>query len=185
MTTNRNESDVPSVNTVPQSRNSTSTSNTSNSNPSGPASPNANSQEAKKPLKASKSLNTADNTADDTPPEPASPDKGILKVTKYGLQKGHYKKRTYKCQNCGKQENSVHDLNEHHQQSHPPLLCSDCNKIFYIPSTFQLHLYEHQKQKIPCETCGQWFNFQGQLDQHKIVHQTIKTNKCMAKDCDR
>ena len=179
------ETDVPSVSIVPQLRKSASTTNTFNSKPSRPASSNTTSQQAENPPKASKSPNTADNTADDTPPEPVSPNKGILKVTKYGLQKGHHKKRTYKCQNCGKRENSVHDLNKHHRQSHPPLLCSDCNKIFYITSTFQLHLYEHQKQKIPCETCGQRFSFQGQLDQHKIVHRTIKTHKCMAKDCDR
>ena len=47
-------------------------------------------------------------------------------------------------------------------------------------------MYEHQKKKkIPCETCGQRFSFQGQLDQHKIVHRTIKTHKCMAKGCDK
>ena len=65
-------------------------------------------------------------------------------------------------------------------------MCSECNKLFNVPSTFQLHTYEHQKKKkIPCETCGQLFSFQGQLDQYKIVHRTIKTHKCMAKDCDR
>ena len=47
-------------------------------------------------------------------------------------------------------------------------------------------MYDHQKKKkIPCETCGKLFSFQGQLNQHKIVHQTIKTHKCMAKDCGR
>ena len=34
-------------------------------------------------------------------------------------------------------------------------------------------------------TCGQLFSFQEQLDQHKIVYRTIKTHKCMAKDCGR
>ena len=33
--------------------------------------------------------------------------------------------------------------------------------------------------------CGQLFSFQGQLNQHKIVHWIIKTHKCMAKDCGR
>ena len=33
--------------------------------------------------------------------------------------------------------------------------------------------------------CGHLFSFQGQLDQHKIVHRTIKTHKCMYKGCDR
>ena len=95
-------------------------------------------------------------------------------------------KRTYKCQNCGKKEKSVHDLNEHHQKSHTPLPCTNCNKIFNIPSTFQVHQYKHQKQKkIQCETCSHLFSFQGQLDQHKIIHRTIKTHKCMSKGCDR
>ena len=65
-------------------------------------------------------------------------------------------------------------------------MCSECNKLFNVPSTFQLHMYDHQKKKkIPCEMCGQLFSFQGQLDQHKIVHRTIKTHKCMARDCGR
>ena len=66
-----------------------------------------------------------------------------------------------------------------------PLLCTDCNRLFSVPSTFQVHLYEHQKKnKVSCEMCGRLFSFQGQLDQHKIVHRTIKTHKCMAKGCD-
>ena len=65
-------------------------------------------------------------------------------------------------------------------------MCSECNKLFNVLSTFQLHMYDHQKKKkILCETCGQQFSFQGQLNQHKIVHWTIKTHKCMAKDCGR
>ena len=112
--------------------------------------------------------------------------KGILKVTKYGLRKAPHRTRSYKCQNCGKRERSVRELNIHHRLGHPPLLCGDCNKIFYIPSTFQLHVYEHQKDKnFICETCGQKFSFKGQLDQHMIVHRSIRTHKCMFKDCNR
>ena len=117
---------------------------------------------------------------------PNSPMKGTLKVKNYDLKKSRQSNRTYRCQKCGCKKGSVHDLNEHHQHSHPPLMCSECNKLFNVPSTFQLHMYDHQKRKkIPCETCGQVFSFQGQLDQHKIVHRTIKTHKCMAKDCGR
>ena len=115
---------------------------------------------------------------------PNSLTKGTLKVKNYDLKKLRQSNRTYRCQKCGRKERSVHDLNEHHRLSHPPLMCSECNKLFNVLSTFQLHMYDHQKKKkIPCETCGQLFSFQGQLDQHKIVHRTIKTHKCMAKDC--
>ena len=123
---------------------------------------------------------------DNPVPDHTSPSKGTLKVTKYGLRKAPRNTRSYKCQNCGKHEKSVRELNDHHRQAHPPLLCSDCNKIFYVPSTFQLHVYEHQKDKnFICETCGQKFSFKGQLDQHMIVHRSIKTHKCMAKNCSR
>ena len=113
--------------------------------------------------------------------------KGQLKVKVYGLKKlKQSKNRTYRCQKCGKKEMSVHDLNEHHRTNHPPLLCTECNKVFSVPSTFQVHQYEHQKQeKIPCNICGRLFSFQGQLEQHKIVHRTIRTHKCMYKGCDR
>ena len=113
--------------------------------------------------------------------------KGQLKVKVYGLKKlKQSKNRTYRCQKCRKKERSVHDLNEHHRANHPPLLCTECNRVFSVPSTFQVHQYEHQKQeKIPCNTCGRLFSFQGQLEQHKIVHRTIRTHKCMYKGCDR
>ena len=61
-----------------------------------------------------------ETSASDSPPTPISPTKGKLKVTKYGLWKMHHKKRSYKCQKCGKQEKSIQDLNEHHRCSHPP-----------------------------------------------------------------
>ena len=74
--------------------------------------------------------------------------KGQLKVKTYGLKKPKQSKnRTYSCQECGKKERSVHDLNEHHRAEHPPLLCTECNKVFNVPSTFQVHQYEHQKEK--------------------------------------
>ena len=63
------------------------------------------------------------------------------------------KKRSYKCQSCGKHEKSVHELNEHHQTSHLPLMCGKCNKLFNVPFTLQLHMYDHQKKKLPCEIC--------------------------------
>ena len=72
---------------------------------------------------------TNKDTTDNPVPDHTSPNKGTLKVTKYGLRKSHHKTRSYKCQNCGKREKSVRELNDHHQQAHPPLLCSDCNKI--------------------------------------------------------
>ena len=115
---------------------------------------------------------------------PNSLTKGTLKVKNYGLKKSRQSNRTYRCQKYGCKEWSVHDLNKHHRLSHPPLMCSECNKLFNVLSTFQLHMYDHQKKKkILCEMCGQLFSFQGQLDQHKIVHWTIKTHKYMAKDC--
>ena len=129
---------------------------------------------------------TNKDTKDNPVPDHTSPNKGTLKVTKYGLRKAHRKTRSYKCQNCGKRERSVRELNIHHRQAHPLLLCSDCNKIFYVPSMFQLHVYEHQKDKnFICETFKQKFSFKGKLDQHMIVHRSIKTHKCMAKNCGR
>ena len=62
--------------------------------------------------KTSPKTNTDTN---DTPvPDHTSLNKGTLKVTKYGLRKGHHKTRSYKCQNCGKREKSVRELNIHH-----------------------------------------------------------------------
>ena len=78
---------------------------------------------------------------------PNSPTNGTLKVKDYGLKKSRQSNRTYRCQKCGCKKGSVHDLNEHHRRSHPPLMCSECNKLFNIPSTFQLHMYDHQKKK--------------------------------------
>ena len=93
---------------------------------------------------------TPANKATDTP---MLPTKGELKVKNYRLKKFCSSKRSYKCQSCGKHEKSVHELNEHHQTSHLPLMCGKCNKLFNVPSTLQLHMYDHQKKKLPCEIC--------------------------------
>ena len=114
---------------------------------------------------------------------PMSPTKGELKVKRFGLKKTCSTDRTFKCQSCGKCEKTVHDLNKHHQNMHPPLMCRVCNKLFKVPSTLQLHMYNHQTQKFKSETCGQGFNFQVQLYQHNIVHRSTRTHKCMAKGC--
>ena len=121
--------------TVPEFESSYPTSSNSNNSTSKPVAsmPNTTGQELKNRQRLSTTPKMTDSTTDDSVPDPASPNKGTLKVTNYGLRKGHHKKRSYKCQNCGKCENSVRELNEHHWWSHPPLLCSDCNKIFYGP----------------------------------------------------
>ena len=91
---------------------------------------------------------TNKDTKDNPVPDHTSPNKGTLKVTKYGLRKAYRKTRSYKCQNCGKRERSVRELNVHHRQAHPPLLCNDCNKIFYIPSTSNYMYMNTKKIKI-------------------------------------
>ena len=50
---------------------------------------------------------TNKDTKDNPVPDNTSPNKGTLKVTKYGLRKAHRKTRSYKCQNGGKRERSV------------------------------------------------------------------------------
>ena len=54
------------------------------------------------------------DTTDNPVPDHALRNKRTLKVTKYGLRKSHHKTRSYKCQNCGKRERSVRELNDHH-----------------------------------------------------------------------
>ena len=87
---------------------------------------------------------------------PMSPTKGELKVKNHGLKKSHISKQSYKCQSCGKCEKSVHELNEHHRTSHPPLMCGDCNKLFKVPSVLQLHIYDHQKKETSMQNL--WSN---------------------------
>ena len=67
---------------------------------------------------------------------PNSPTKGTLKVKNYSLKKSRQSNRTYRCQKCGCKKGSVHDLNEHHRWLHPPLMCSECDKLFNVPSKF-------------------------------------------------
>ena len=50
---------------------------------------------------------TNKDTKDNPVPDHTLPNKGTLKVTKYGLHKAHRKTRSYKCQNCGKHKRSV------------------------------------------------------------------------------
>ena len=64
--------------------------------------------------------------------EPKSPN-GQLVTRKYGLKRKNTNQRKYTCAICVVMKRSAHKINEHHRESHPPVLCDICGKECSTP----------------------------------------------------
>ena len=87
----------------------------------------------------------------------------------------------YHCAYCSRKYDSLHGLNNHHENSHPPVICDVCNREFTTPNSLIHHSYTHYEQSFYCDQCNKSFPFKSQLETHQVVHtQTInfRCNKC-------
>ena len=69
--------------------------------------------------------------------------KGQLVVRNYKLARIHRPKRKFSCVGCPQKFVNNKELNDHFKNSHPPVTCSDCKKLFSTPSAFEKHKYTH------------------------------------------
>ena len=90
-------------------------------------------------------------------------------------------KLKFKCAKCGKRTKTRKEQNQHYKESHDPIMCSICDKVFTNPASLSVHMYEHMEPRFMCEICEKGFHFAGQLTQHKAVHRKEGkgTFKCM------
>ena len=116
------------------------------------------------------------------------PIKGKLQITKLILRKPKKKthhKRMFKCVRCSFLCKTIEELNEHFIGKHRNLKCSDCNKSFNKPRSYQKHLYLHKKPNHRCDICGKGFSFRSQLTAHLPVHTSLRTHCCTSPKCNR
>ena len=114
--------------------------------------------------------------------------RGKLKITKLTLKKPKQKSkkgRMFKCVRCSQLLKSIAELNDHFMGKHRKLKCSDCDKVFTKPRSYQKHLYLHKQAKHTCDTCGKGFSFCSQLISHLPVHSMMHTHHCLNPKCDK
>ena len=126
------------------------------------------------------------NNTDDKPPP--TPKKGSVEIKEYGVKrKVSDGKLKFKCPKCGKRTKTRKQQNQHYKDSHDPIMCSNCDKVFNNPASLSVHMYDHMEHRFKCDNCEQGFHFAGQLTQHKAVHRKEGkgTFQCMTSNCGK
>ena len=132
------------------------------------------------------SIDANQNNTDDKPPP--TPKKGSVEIKEYGVKrKVSDGKLKFKCPKCGKRTKTRKQQNQHYKDSHDPIMCSNCDKVFNNPASLSVHMYDHMEHRFKCDNCEQGFHFAGQLTQHKAVHRKEGkgTFQCMTSNCGK
>ena len=135
---------------------------------------------------AEESIDANQNNTDDKPPP--TPKRGSVEIKEYGVKrKVSDEKLKFKCPKCGKRTKTRKQQNQHYKDSHDPIMCSNCDKVFNNPASLSIHMYDHMEHRFKCDTCEQGFYFAGQLTQHKAVHRKEGkgTFQCMTSNCGK
>ena len=107
-------------------------------------------------------------------------------MKEYGIKrKPGDDKLKFKCVQCEFRCKTRKEVNKHYTDTHEPLLCDKCNKLFNTPSSLSLHQYDHEEHRYRCEVCDKGYHFKGQLKQHKADHNKTPTFQCMRVDCGK
>ena len=135
---------------------------------------------------AEESIDANQNNTDDKPPP--TPKRGSVEIKEYGVKrKVSDGKLKFKCPKCGKRTKTRKQQNQHYKDSHDPIMCSNCDKVFNNPASLSVHMYDHMEHQFKCDSCEQGFYFAGQLTQHKAVHRKEGkgTFQCMTSNCGK
>ena len=111
--------------------------------------------------------------------------KGQLVVHNYKLAQTHRPKQKFSCVGCLQKFVNNKELNDHFRNSHLPLTCSDCKKLFSTPSAFEKHKYTHYEYMYKCESCNKGFHFQRELSAHRRKHIADQGLVCFHSKCGK
>ena len=124
-------------------------------------------------------------TADDSSP--------LIKVKAKSVKVAHHGLRKYKnlpkgrhcvCPMCRQKFTDSTRYIKHYSETHPPLPCQDCPKVFSNPLSLQKHRYHHTGQQLKCDKCAHTFPFESQLRDHRKAHFKRKPHRCSFPNCD-
>ena len=111
--------------------------------------------------------------------------KGQLVVQNFQLARNRRPKRKFRCVGCPQKFDNNRELNDHFKNSHPPLTCSDCKKLFLTPSAFEKHKYTHYEFMFECGKCNKGFHFESELSAHRRKHISDQGLVCFHANCGR
>ena len=111
--------------------------------------------------------------------------KGQLVVQSFQLARNYKPKHRFSCVGCPQKFATNRELNDHFRSSHPPLTCSDCKKLFSMPSAFEKHKYTHYDFMYECETCNKCFHFESELSMHQRKHFADQGLVCFHAKCGK
>ena len=111
--------------------------------------------------------------------------KGQLVVQNFQLARNHKPKCKFSCVACPQKFVTNGELNDHFKNSHLPLTCSDCKKLFLTPSAFEKHKYTHYKFMFECGDCNKGFHFKSELSAHRRTHILAQGLVCFHANCGK
>ena len=119
-----------------------------------------------------------DETGDQVTSSPTK--QGRIEMKEYGIKhKPDNDKLKFKCVKCEFRSKTRKEVNKHYVESHEPLMCEKCSRLFNTPSSLSLHMYDHEEHRYKCEVCSKGYHFKGQLKQHKADHHKTPSFQCM------
>ena len=129
----------------------------------------------------------ADETTQADDRKLSSPTKqGKIEMKEYGIKrKSGDDKLKFKCMKCEFRSKTRKEVNKHYVETHEPLMCEKCSRLFNTPSSLSLHMYDHEEHRYKCEVCNKGYHFKGQLKQHKADHNKTPSFQCMRVDCGK
>ena len=111
--------------------------------------------------------------------------KGQLVVQNFQLARNRRPKCKFSCVGCPQKFDNNRELNDHFKNSHLPLTCSDCKKLFLTPSAFEKHKYTHYEFMFECGKCNKGFHFKSELSAHRRKHISDQGLVCFHANCGR
>ena len=130
--------------------------------------------------------NTSELSAADDRTVPSPTKQGKMEMKEYGIKrKPEDNKLKFKCVKCEFRCKTRKEVNKHYIDTHEPLMCEKCSKLFNTPSSLSLHMYDHEEHRYKCEVCNKGYHFKGQLKQHKADHNKTPSFQCMRVDCGK
>ena len=111
--------------------------------------------------------------------------KGQLVVQNFQLARNCRPKRKFSCVGCPQKFDNNRKLNDHFKNSHLPLTCSDCKKLFLTLSAFEKHKYTHYEFMFECGKCNKGFHFESELLAHRRKHISDQGLVCFHANCGR